>query len=240
MDQARFRSHHLPQVGTDIAGLRDVQLQKLALIRIGQLAADEIHGKRLRELPAWPAALGNCWSLYFDKVDDVIRPLNRPAPRFRIVYRYLPPTSDPGDRDRRPRLQVLAVGLRSQAEAYERAAARLELPAVTREPTFQPHDRAPMPPSRSTLPSPCLHQRRALPRWQESPHPPRGAGRNSYAGSPRLQPCPHRPRPRGETSRRNQPTRPALRPRPTRVPERLAPDGRGMSTSHRPPQPPDQ
>lgn len=154
MDQARFRSHHLPQVGTDIAGLRDVQLQKLALIRIGQLAADEIHGKRLRELPAWPAALGNCWSLYFDKVDDVIRPLNRPAPRFRIVYRYLPPTSDPGDRDRRPRLQVLAVGLRSQAEAYERAAARLELPAVTREPTFQPHDRAPMPPSRSTLPSP--------------------------------------------------------------------------------------
>lgn len=142
----RFRSHHLPQVGADIAALRDVQLQRIALIRIGQLAAEEIRGRRLKKLPSWPAELGNCWKLYFDLHEhDVGRRLNRQAPGYRIVYRFLPPSDLPQDTDRRPRLQVLAVGPRRQAEVYERAAARLTLVDVNREQAIQPEERAPGP-----------------------------------------------------------------------------------------------
>lgn len=140
----RYRSHHLPQVGADIAALGDIQLQRIALIRIGQLAAEEIRGRRLKKLRSWPAELGNCWKLYFDLQEhDIGRRLNQQAPRYRIVYRFLPPTDTPHDTDRRPRLQVLAVGPRRQAEAYERAAARLTLPAVKAEQAIQPQERAP-------------------------------------------------------------------------------------------------
>lgn len=143
----RYRSHHLPQVGADIAALRDIHLQRIALIRIGQLAAEEIRGRRLQELPSWPAELGNCWKLYFDLHEHA-----RQAPKYRIVYRFLPPSDDPQSPDRRPRLQVLAVGPRKHAEAYERAAARLALPHVKIERPIQPHDRATEPrPDRSAL-----------------------------------------------------------------------------------------
>jgi len=143
----RYRSHHLPQVGVDIAALRDVHLQRIALIRIGQLVAEEIRGRPLKRLPSWPAELGNCWKLYFDLHEH-----DRRAPKYRIVYRFLPPTDGPQNTDRRLRLQVLAVGPRQQAEAYERAAARLALPDVRMERTIQPQERAPAPrPGRPAL-----------------------------------------------------------------------------------------
>lgn len=88
---------------------------------------------------SWPAELGNCWKLYFDVQEyDVGQRLNRPAPRYRIVYRFLDPVPDSTDRDRRPRLQVLAVGPRYQAEAYERAVSRLARPEVAGDPSVQP------------------------------------------------------------------------------------------------------
>lgn len=161
----RYRSHHLPQVGADIAALRDIQLQRIALIRIGQLAAEEIRGRRLKKLPSWPAELGNCWKLYFDLHEhDVGRRLNQQAPRYRIVYRFLPPSDTPQNTDRRPRLQVLAVGPRQQAEVYERAAARLTLPDVKIEQAIQPQDRAPGPRRASPALAPSAARLAALAR----------------------------------------------------------------------------
>ncbi|MFD0440635.1 hypothetical protein [Streptomyces chartreusis] len=135
-----FRGDHLPQVGADILQLKNLQLQKLALIRIAQLTSGEVQGTRLERMPdSWPAELRNCWKLYFDEQEyDVDRRLNRQAPRYRIVYRFLDPVPDTADRDRRPRLQVLAVGPRYQSEAYERAVSRLARPEVAGERSVQP------------------------------------------------------------------------------------------------------
>ena len=123
-----YRGDHLPLVGADILSLPNLQLQKIALTRIAQLTSGEIHGKPLtRDL------LG-CHKLYFDEQEnDIGRRQNRPAPGYRIVYRFLPPVDDPTNRDTRPRLQVLAIGPRARAEAYERAAARMARPEVTPE-----------------------------------------------------------------------------------------------------------
>ncbi|MEU6355965.1 hypothetical protein ABZ896_42755 [Streptomyces sp. NPDC047072] len=134
-----FRGDHLPQVGADILKLSS-QLQKLAIIRIAQLASGEAEGIRLERMSdSWPTELRDCWKLYFDEQEyDEGQRLNRPAPRYRIVYRFLDPVPDPADRDRRPRLQVLAVGPRYLAEAYERAVSRLARPEVANERTVQP------------------------------------------------------------------------------------------------------
>ncbi|MGW4490507.1 hypothetical protein [Streptomyces sp. NPDC004376] len=139
-----FRGDHLPQVGADILKLSP-QLQKLAIIRIAQLASGEAEGIRLERMSdSWPAELRDCWKLYFDEQEyDEGQRLNRPAPRYRIVYRFLAPVPDPADRDRRPRLQVLAVGPRYMAEAYERAVSRLARPEVANERTVQPARPAP-------------------------------------------------------------------------------------------------
>lgn len=141
-----YRGDHLPQVGTDILQLKNLQLQKLALIRIAQLTSGEAQGMRLERMSnSWPEELRDCWKLYFDTQEyDVGRRLNRPAPRYRIVYRFLDPAPTSADRDRRPRLQVLAVGPRHQAEAYERAVTRLARPEVAGEPTVQPARSAPL------------------------------------------------------------------------------------------------
>lgn len=141
-----FRGDHLPQVGADILKLSP-QLQKLAIIRIAQLASGEAEGIRLERMSdSWPAELRDCWKLYFDEQEyDEGKRLNRPAPRYRIVYRFLDPVLDPADRDRRPRLQVLAVGPRYMAEAYERAVSRLSRPEVASERTVQPAQRTPLP-----------------------------------------------------------------------------------------------
>ncbi|MFF0133274.1 hypothetical protein ACFYTG_47700 [Streptomyces mirabilis] len=135
-----FRGDHLPQVGADILKLKNLQLQKLALIRIAQLTSGQVQGTRLERMSdSWPAELGNCWKLYFDEQEyDVGQRLNRQAPRYRIVYRFLDPVPDTADRDRRPRLQVLAVGPRYQSEAYERAVSRLARPEVAGERSVQP------------------------------------------------------------------------------------------------------
>ncbi|MEW2402006.1 hypothetical protein [Streptomyces sp. NPDC046862] len=140
-----FRGDHLPQVGADILQLKSLQLQKLALIRIAQLTSGEAKGTRLERMSdAWPMELRDCWKLYFDEQEyDEGKRLNRQAPRYRIVYRFLDPLPDPADRDRRPRLQVLAVGPRYQAEAYERAVSRLARPEVAGERTVQPARPAP-------------------------------------------------------------------------------------------------
>jgi hypothetical protein len=140
-----FRGDHLPQVGADILQLKDSQLQRLALIRIAQLTSGEAEGTRLKRMSdSWPDELRDCWKLYFDEQEyDEGRRLNRLAPRYRIVYRFLDPVSDPSDRDRRPRLQVLAVGPRYLAEAYERAVSRLARPEVAGERTVQPARPAP-------------------------------------------------------------------------------------------------
>lgn len=142
-----FRGDHLLQVGPDIVKLGSLQLQKLALIRIAQLTSGVVQGTRLKRMSdSWPAELGDCWKFYFDEQEyDVGKRLNRKAPRYRIVYRFLDPITEPADRDRRPRLQVLAVGPRYQAEAYERAVSRLALPEVAGERTVQPTRRAPQP-----------------------------------------------------------------------------------------------
>ena len=135
-----YRGDHLLEVGDDILKLKSLQLQKLALIRIAQLTSGEAKGTRLEQMSdAWPTELRDCWKLYFDEQEnDVGRRLNRQAPRYRIVYRFLDPVPDPANRDRRPRLQVLAVGPRYQAEAYERAVSRLARPEVAGERTIQP------------------------------------------------------------------------------------------------------
>lgn len=142
-----FRGDHLPQVGADILQLKNPQLQRLALIRIAQLTSGERQGTRLERMSdSWPTELRDCWKLYFDEQEyDVGQRLNRQAPRYRIVYRFLDPVPDPSDRDRRPRLQVLAVGPRYQAEAYERAVSRLARPEVAGERTVQPARPAPEP-----------------------------------------------------------------------------------------------
>ncbi|MEU6379629.1 hypothetical protein [Streptomyces sp. NPDC046909] len=139
-----FRGDHLPQVGADILKLNP-QLQKLAIIRIAQLTSGERTGIRLERMSdSWPAEIRDCWKLYFDEQEyDEGQRLNRPAPRYRIVYRFLDPVPDPADRDRRPRLQVLAVGPRHMAEAYERAVSRLARPEVAGERSVQPTRRAP-------------------------------------------------------------------------------------------------
>lgn len=135
-----YRGDHLLEVGEDILKLKSLQLQKLALIRIAQLTSGEATGTRLERMSeAWPTELRNCWKLYFDEQEyDVGRRLNRQAPRYRIVYRFLDPVPGPADRDQRPRLQVLAVGPRYQAEAYERAVSRLAGPEVAGERAAQP------------------------------------------------------------------------------------------------------
>lgn len=124
----RYRGDHLPVVGADILNLPSLQLQKIALTRIAQLASGEISGKPLTR------DLRGCFKLYFDEQEnDVGRRLNRPAPGYRIVYRILPAIEDPADHDARLRLQVLAVGPRARQEAYARAAARMARPEVRRE-----------------------------------------------------------------------------------------------------------
>lgn len=129
----RYRGDHLPAVGADILNLPSLQLQKITLTRIAQLADGEINGIPLTR------DLRGCRKLYFEEQEnDVGRRLNSPAPGYRIVYRVLPPVDDPADRDTRPRLQVLAVGPRAHQEAYERAAARLARPEVEREITQVP------------------------------------------------------------------------------------------------------
>ncbi|WP_143120729.1 hypothetical protein [Actinacidiphila alni] len=134
-----YRGDHLPLVGADIMQLPNLQLQKLALTRIAQLTSGEIQGRKLDELPSWPKALGECWKLYFGEHEhDIGHRLNRRPPAYRIVYRFLPPVDKPNDRDKRPRIQVLALGPRAQSEAYERAATRLARPEVHRERAIQP------------------------------------------------------------------------------------------------------
>lgn len=135
-----YRGDHLPQVGADILQLKNLQLQKLALIRIAQLTSGEAQGTRLERMPdSWPEELRDCWKLYFDEQEnDVGRRLNRQAPRDRSVFRFLDPVPDPADHDRRPRLQVIAVEPRYQAEAYERAVARFARPEVAAERSVQP------------------------------------------------------------------------------------------------------
>jgi hypothetical protein len=131
-----YRADHLPLVGADILKLPTLQLQKLALTRIAQLTSGEIQGRPLEQRASWPAELGRCFKLYFDEYGpDNGR--KRP-PRYRIVFRFLPPAAKDGRPDRRPRLQVLAVARRAQSEAYERAAHRLALPDIARERAIQP------------------------------------------------------------------------------------------------------
>jgi hypothetical protein len=209
----RFRSHHLPQVGADIAALRDVQLQRIALIRIGQLAAEEIRGKRLKKLPSWPAELGNCWKLYFDLHEhDVGRRLNRQAPRYRIVYRFLPPSDVPQNTDRRPRLQVLAVGPRRQAEVYERAAARLTLPDVKREQAIQPAERMPGPrPGRPALASGAA---RLAALARDSAHASRSRTEHLRTSVPPPPPLPPPQRTRSTIPPSRSPTQPQTPPPP--------------------------
>ncbi|MEU9168613.1 hypothetical protein AB0D34_12585 [Streptomyces sp. NPDC048420] len=171
-----FRGDHLPQVGADILKLNP-QLQKLAIIRIAQLASGEAEGIRLERMSdSWPAELRDCWKLYFDEQEyDEGQRLNRQAPRYRIVYRFLDPVPDPADRDRRPRLQVLAVGPRYQAEAYERAVSRLARPEVASERSVQPARRAPQQRGQRAADRGrrAQEQQRQQPR-QGSPHPRRG------------------------------------------------------------------
>jgi hypothetical protein len=154
----RYRGDHLPVIGADILNLPSLQLQKIALTRIAQLASGEISGKPLTR------DLRGCFKLYFDEQEnDVGRRLNRPAPGYRIVYRILPPIDDPPDRDARPRLQVLAVGPRARQEAYERAAARMARPEVPRE-IEPPSPRLTRPAQRPRRPSSEAEQFREAPR----------------------------------------------------------------------------
>ncbi|MEV6012002.1 hypothetical protein AB0M29_35000 [Streptomyces sp. NPDC051976] len=157
----RYRGDHLPLVGADILNLPSLQLQKIALTRIAQLASGEINGKPLTR------DLRGCFKLYFDEQEnDVGRRLNRPAPGYRIVYRLLPPVEDPPDRDTRPPLQVLAVGPRARQDAYERAAARMARPEVQPE-AEQPSPRSTGPDQRRGRPQSEAEQLRQAPRPQQ-------------------------------------------------------------------------
>jgi hypothetical protein len=169
-----FRGDHLPQVGADILQLESLQLQKLALTRIAQLTSGEIQGTRLERMSdSWPTELRDCWKLYFDEQEyDVGQRLNRRAPRYRIVYRFLDPVPDAADRDRRPRLQVLAVGPRYQAEAYERAVLRLARPEIAGEPSIQPT-------RPSTRPAPQQRGQRAAEQGQRAQDEQRRLGQKS-------------------------------------------------------------
>ncbi|MDQ0765672.1 hypothetical protein [Streptomyces canus] len=164
-----YRGDHLTEVGADILKLKSSQLRKLAVIRIAQLTSGEAKGERLERMPdSWPTELRDCWKLYFDEQEnDVGRRLNQAAPRYRIVYRFLDPVPDPRDRDRRPRLQVLAVGPRYQAEAYERAVSRLAQPAVAGERSVQPARRSPQ---RREQPAGERRRRAAQEDQRQQPH----------------------------------------------------------------------
>jgi hypothetical protein len=142
-----YRADHLPLVGADILKLPTLQLQKIALTRIAQLTSGEMRGQQLTQLDSWPKELGECWKLYFDEYGPDSG--SKRPPRYRVVYRFLPPAAD-GRPDRRPRLQVLAVAKRAHSEAYEWAADRLALPNVAQESAIQPptDQTRPVPPSR--------------------------------------------------------------------------------------------
>ncbi|WP_416974634.1 hypothetical protein [Streptomyces sp. 4F14] len=171
-----FRGDHLLEVADDILKLSP-QLRRLAVIRIAQLTSGEATGIRLERMPdSWPAELRNCWKLYFDEQEyDVGRRLNRQAPRYRIVYRFLDPVPDPADRDRRPRLQVLAVGPRYQSEAYERAVSRLARPEIANEPTVQPTPR-PNAQGRRQRADERARRNRTEPQSRQRPHRPQHPG----------------------------------------------------------------
>jgi hypothetical protein len=160
-----YRADHLPLVGADILKLPTLQLQKIALTRIAQLTSGEIRGRPLKELPSWPKELGACFKLYFDEQEQEfgLGSGRRRPPRYRVVYRFLPPAAKGGSPDRRPRIQVLAVAKRAHSEVYERAADRLALPDVAQERAIQPR---PVPPSAQQAQQQGLQQQQRPPGLQ--------------------------------------------------------------------------
>ncbi|CAM5272568.1 hypothetical protein BOQ63_000600 (plasmid) [Streptomyces viridifaciens] len=129
-----YRGDHLPQVAADILALPTRQLQRIAVIRIGQLTRGELSGAALEARRGWPD-LSDCRKLYFDVRQGGLEVGRGYTPQWRIVYRLTDPPPGP---DQRLLLQVVAVGARPRGAVYVEAGDRLGRTPPQRTPIRQP------------------------------------------------------------------------------------------------------
>lgn len=100
-----------PDQRADYASLPNEALRVEALRHLAKLKRRPLLGQPLRDHPTMGDLTG-CRKLYFDERSDV-------PPRWRIVYRVLPTESEPRS------VEVISIGRRAYAEAYDVAAKRL-------------------------------------------------------------------------------------------------------------------
>lgn len=116
-EQMYVAAHLSQQLGADLGHLQDSQLQKMAMDLIEGLLRGTIEGRWLRPPKHGQRDLSGCFDLRFARHGGDLE-----ESPYSIVYRFLDPK--PGA-DRRLRLQVIAVGERSQNRIYDTAGIRL-------------------------------------------------------------------------------------------------------------------
>lgn len=95
----------------DFLSLNNSELEEISYVLINRLASGDIRGTRLENHPEI-GDLSECFKLYFDLVRGQ-------APRYRIVYKYLPSINKPTS------IFVVAVGDRNKFKVYRDAIERL-------------------------------------------------------------------------------------------------------------------
>jgi hypothetical protein len=102
----------------DVRRIDDAAVREEVALAILDIADDPSIGEELRYLH-WVGDLSDCRKLYVDVPPDE-RP---PGPkRYRIVYRLVRESCEPSH------VEIIAVGVRADEEAYRRALVRLGRP----------------------------------------------------------------------------------------------------------------
>jgi hypothetical protein len=107
----RLALRALPGFQQDIDALPDLATRKMALDMLVLVRDGKVRGEPLDSRVA-TGDLTDCYKLYFD-------PDGSGKPRFRLVYRYTP------NEVTAVALEAVAVGLRANLDAYQRALANL-------------------------------------------------------------------------------------------------------------------
>lgn len=111
MARRRLALRALPGFQQDIDALPDLATRKMALDMLVLVRDGKVRGEPLDSRVA-TGDLTDCYKLYFD-------PDGSGKPRFRLVYRYTP------NEVTAVALEAVAVGLRANLDAYQRALANL-------------------------------------------------------------------------------------------------------------------
>lgn len=107
-----YRLEFFEEARADVAALPDKQTQLAALRVALALRENPFLGEPLRDRPR-VGRLAGCRRIVFDRSDWTRKP------RYRLIYRNRP------EEGTTEVVQVIAVGLREQLQAYKAAAARM-------------------------------------------------------------------------------------------------------------------